>query len=772
MTGDREDFPFTAVLGNDELQLALVLAAVDPTIGGVLALGEKGSAKSTAARSLARLLPADGAFVELPIGVTEEMLSGTIDIESAIREGEKRHIPGLPARADGGVLYVDEVNLLPDHIVDVLLDSAASGMVRVERDGISAVYSSRFVLVGTMNPEEGGLRPQLLDRFGLCVEVMSPKDPLVRAEIIRRRIQFDADPTGFKKAFDEADAALARKIASARPVPVPDEIMEKVARLCVHLSLSGMRGDITCCKAASALAGFEGRDVTLRHDVVRVAKIALSHRRKRDPLSDGYIPVEEMDAALMEIFGDHEGRQAIGGTSLVGGDNHDGYSTDAYTDGALRSEGEEVGNTHHGGPGDSGMDKGSGHAGLNESMDDGSSNDLKSIPAGQERATKGQSFRPSDASAMPHWGGNADGSVADLQGEYHGRIEDYLSREASQEQSADYAGSGMPADGLMSPSAGPDSAKVSIAYPQAGNAGDKSDDSTRMEHSTWIAGGKGERSGRGIPSAAGNGRVVRYVPVQGQSKIGQIGQVALAQSIAVAASRQASQGVQGVRGVRAAQGDATAATPTACDTAGQPALNVQRQDLRVKETRTRRPRLVVFGLDTSGSMGVHRRIEFARGAVESLLYESYRRRDRVALVSVCGSSAEIVLNPTGSLEVARSRIIELKTGGRTPLASGISKMTEVMLAADGRGYDTLGVLVSDGRSTYDSSGLDPHVSAIAAAARMKSEHLQSIVVDISSMSGSHAVIDLAEELAGAMGARLVRISDADPDALVTAISHC
>ena len=243
----------------------------------------------------------------------------------------------------------------------------------------------------------------------------------------------------------------------------------------------------------------------------------------------------------------------------------------------------------------------------------------------------------------------------------------------------------------------------------------------------------------------------------------------------VAASRQAAQAyqdVQTVQAVQAVRGDPTTATPTACDAASRPALNMQRQDLRVKETRARRPRLVVFGLDTSGSMGVHRRIEFARGAVESLLYESYRRRDRVALVSVCGSSAEVVLNPTGSLEVARSRIMELKTGGRTPLASGISKMAEVMLAADDRGYDTLGVLVSDGRSTYDSSGLDPHVSALAAAARMKSEHLQSIVVDISSTSGGNAMLDLAEELAGAMGARLVRISDTDPGPLVTAISHC
>lgn len=376
---------------------------------------------------------------------------------------------------------------------------------------------------------------------------------------------------------------------------------------------------------------------------------------------------------------------------------------------------------------------------------------------------------------MPDRSSNTDGSVAGFQGGHHEDHEDYLSREGSQEQPVDYAGSGMLDDGSMNPFAGPNSAKVSIAYPQDGNAGGKPDDSTRMGRPTWSAGGKGERSGRGIQSAAVPGRVVRYVPVRGQGEISQIGQVALAQSIVVAASRQAAQAyqdVQTVQAVQAVRGDPTTATPTACDAASRPALNMQRQDLRVKETRARRPRLVVFGLDTSGSMGVHRRIEFARGAVESLLYESYRRRDRVALVSVCGSSAEVVLNPTGSLEVARSRIMELKTGGRTPLASGISKMAEVMLAADDRGYDTLGVLVSDGRSTYDSSGLDPHVSALAAAARMKSEHLQSIVVDISSTSGGNAMLDLAEELAGAMGARLVRISDTDPGPLVTAISHC
>ncbi|MDP9387156.1 MAG: AAA family ATPase, partial [Actinomycetota bacterium] len=190
-------FPFTAVVGQDDAKLALLLNAVDPRVGGVLLRGDKGSAKSTLARGLASLLPEAAPFVELPVGATEDRVVGTLDLAGVLADGQVRFAPGLLADVDGGVLYIDEVNLLPDHLVDVLLDVAAAGVNRVEREGFSRSHLSRFVLVGSMNPEEGDLRPQLLDRFGLSVDVRAPTDPVVRAEVVRRRLAFDADPAGF-----------------------------------------------------------------------------------------------------------------------------------------------------------------------------------------------------------------------------------------------------------------------------------------------------------------------------------------------------------------------------------------------------------------------------------------------------------------------------------------------------------------------------------------------------------------------------------------------
>ena len=213
-TATRGAFPFSAVVGQEDAKLALLLNAIDPAIGGVLLRGQKGSAKSTLARGLAALLSEDAPFVELPVGATEDRVVGTLDIEGALTEGRRRFQPGLLAAAHGGVLYVDEVNLLPDHLVDVLLDVAASGLNKVEREGISELHASRFVLAGSMNPEEGDLRPQLLDRFGLAVDVIAAVEPEERAEAVRRRLAFDDAPAKFATAFDERD--LRARLAATR----------------------------------------------------------------------------------------------------------------------------------------------------------------------------------------------------------------------------------------------------------------------------------------------------------------------------------------------------------------------------------------------------------------------------------------------------------------------------------------------------------------------------------------------------------------------------
>src|SRR5271155_5170930 len=273
-------FPLSALVGVDDMVLALLLAAMDPRIGGVLLRGEKGSAKTTAARGLAALLGPDAPFVELPLGATEDRVVGALDLRAVLGRGEHAFQPGLLAAAHGGVLYVDEVNLLADHLVDVLLDVATSGVNRVERDGISHVHQSNFVLVGSMNPEEGELRPQLLDRFGLSVQVTAPIDPTVRAEAVRRRRSFDSDPVGFQAQWANAEAEMRQRLAVAIPAPLAEGIEERIAYLCVQAGAEGLRSDLVICRAAAALAGWTGADVAGEMEVSAVAQFALAHRMR------------------------------------------------------------------------------------------------------------------------------------------------------------------------------------------------------------------------------------------------------------------------------------------------------------------------------------------------------------------------------------------------------------------------------------------------------------------------------------------------------------
>ncbi|MEX3964732.1 ATP-binding protein [Paraburkholderia sp. EG286B] len=282
----RPAFPFTALVGQAPLQRALLLAAIDPAIGGVLVSGPRGTAKSTAARALAALLP-EGAFVTLPLGASEDKLIGTLDLEAALRESAVRFAPGLLARAHGGVLYVDEVNLLPDALVDVLLDAAASGVNTVERDGVSHTHDAHFVLVGTMNPEEGELRPQLLDRFGLMVELGTPYDVAERQRIVKARLAFDADPQAFCAARETEKRALAQRLAAARAalgkLDWSDAVHECAAQRCIEAAVDGLRADLVMLRAARALAAFEGAQAVSPEHVDEVADCVLAHRRHAMP---------------------------------------------------------------------------------------------------------------------------------------------------------------------------------------------------------------------------------------------------------------------------------------------------------------------------------------------------------------------------------------------------------------------------------------------------------------------------------------------------------
>ncbi|MCV7408989.1 hypothetical protein AWC05_06680 [Mycobacterium florentinum] len=308
-------YPFSAIVGHDQLRLALLLCAVRPEIGGALIRGEKGTAKSTAVRGLAALLSAatgnNGAgagLVEMPLGATEDRVIGSLDLQRVLRDGEHAFSPGLLARAHGGVLYVDEVNLLHDHLVDVLLDAAAMGRVHIERDGISHSHEARFVLIGTMNPEEGELRPQLLDRFGLTVDVHASRDVDVRVEVIRQRMAYEADPDGFATRYAADDAELAQRIAAARAlvddVVLPDNELRRIAALCAAFDVDGMRADLVVARTAVAHAAWRGVTLVEEQDIRVAAELALPHRRRRDPFDDPGIDREQLDEALQQAGND------------------------------------------------------------------------------------------------------------------------------------------------------------------------------------------------------------------------------------------------------------------------------------------------------------------------------------------------------------------------------------------------------------------------------------------------------------------------------------
>jgi magnesium chelatase subunit I len=335
-------FPFSAIVGQDDMKLALLLAAADRTLGGVMVFGDRGAGKTTAVRALAALLPplkviegcrfncepdqpceacegvcrhgrgsghTPAPVVDMPLGATEDRVVGALDLEQALARGEKRFEPGLLARANRGFLYIDEVNLLEDHLVDLLLDVAASGENVVEREGISIRHPARFVLVGSGNPEEGELRPQLLDRFGLMVGVVTPRDIPSRIEVVRRRDAFERNPTAFVAQWSAETARLRHRIVTARArlddVQVPERALERAAEICLALGTDGLRGELTVIRAARALASLEGAGAVGIDELRRIATMALCHRLRRDPLDESGSEAR-VERVLDEILGPHE----------------------------------------------------------------------------------------------------------------------------------------------------------------------------------------------------------------------------------------------------------------------------------------------------------------------------------------------------------------------------------------------------------------------------------------------------------------------------------
>lgn len=366
---DRALFPFSAIVGQERMKTALMLNAINPGIGGVLIKGDRGTAKSTSVRSLAALLPKHDVVVgcefscdpnepeemckkcrenparqsvkqrmrvvELPISATEDKVVGTLDISAAIKQGERKFEPGILAEAHRNILYVDEVNLLNDHIVDVLLDAAAMGVNTVEREGISYAHPSDFILIGTMNPEEGDLRPQLLDRFGLCVDVIGIDDPETRLEIILRRAEFEKDPKAFIEKWSKDDEMTAEAIVRAKgllpDVNISKDMLRTIVNICIRLGVDGHRGDITMMKTASAIAALAGRVEVNEEDIREAARLVLTHRMRKTPFDDPETDEKRIEDAIDESIGkENEPTEQSGSSSPDGSATRNFKATDPF----------------------------------------------------------------------------------------------------------------------------------------------------------------------------------------------------------------------------------------------------------------------------------------------------------------------------------------------------------------------------------------------------------------------------------------------------------
>ncbi|NHC23612.1 VWA domain-containing protein [Nocardioides sp. IC4_145] len=661
--------------------LALVLTAVSPGIGGVLVRGEKGTAKSTTVRGFADVMPAvevhdgdrfsvdpadasavspDGPFepghprrtrpvrlVELPVGATEDRLLGSIQLEKALTSGAVELEPGLLARAHRGVLYVDEVNLLHDHLVDLLLDAAATGTVSVERDGISLHHAARFVLIGTMNPEEGELRPQLLDRFGLTVEVASPREPALRAEVVRRRLAFDADPDAFAERYAARQADLTRRIADARSrvgsVVVTDAALLKVAEVCAAFEVDGLRADIVTTRTAAAHAAWAGRDRVTLADIRAAALLALPHRRRRNPFDAPGLDEDLLDRVL-----------------------------------------------------------------------------------GDEELPEPEPPQPDPSPEPPGPGDDAEG------GQDGGPETEQPTEQPTEqaEQSEPSAQTEPDAETEDQPAAAPTPSGTGGDQPAARSG-------TAYRPRLLTVDGVGEGTpGRRSRARATSGRRVGASTGRGS--------LHLVETLRAAAERSARAGA-GAAGGR---------------------VRLQPADLRTAVREGREANLLLFCVDASGSMAARRRMEQVKTAVLSLLTDAYRRRDKVAMVGFRGRGADLLLPPTGSVEVAAALLDDLPAGGRTPLAEGLLEAERVLRRERLRDphLRPLLVLVTDGRATAGPDAVD---RSRLAAAHLAAQGVPSVVVDCEQ---GPLRMGLARTLAGHLRAEHVPMEQVSADGLVEVVA--
>jgi magnesium chelatase subunit D len=652
-------YPFSAIVGQDKMKLALILNVINPKIGGVLLRGEKGTGKSLAVRALANLLPEvdvviDCPFhcdphrpkdlcsacntkisrgetlqitkrpvsvVDLPVGATEDRLVGTLDIEKAIKSGEKHFEPGILAAANRNILYIDEVNLLDDHLVDVLLDAAAMGVNYVEREGVSFTHPSQFVLVGTMNPEEGELRPQLLDRFALSVEVKGIPYREARAEIVRRRIAFENDPAAFVAAQADNQEQIRRKILSAvkllPQVTLSDAMLDLITQICTDFAVDGHRADITIYKTACTIAAYKGRTEVTQEDVKEAAELALPHRKRRQPFEEPKMEQQQ----------------------------------------------------------------------IQESVDQWNQNQQKPQQQQPQNESPPQNNDTQNNEPQPQTDKGSD-------------------KEQVFEADKPYA---------LKPLSTP-----VLDEMQRNGAGRRSKSRTAA------------KTGRYVASAVPRGKVT---------------------DLAFDATLRAAAPFQRQRKEEANCKDG---------------LLIEKSDLREKVRERKVGNLIMFVVDASGSMAAEERMTATKGAVVSLLLDAYQRRDHVGMVVFRKNTAELVLPPTSSVELAERLLTKLPTGGRTPMAHGLTLGLETIKEYMRRDKEAIPLLalVSDGRANVPLKGGDPVAEARMVAREVGSAGVKSLAIDT---ERGFLTFGLVKQICDEMKGRYLRLEELRAAPLASAV---
>ena len=689
MSYDRPIYPFVAIVDQEMMKKALILNAINPKIGGVLIRGEKGTGKSTIARALTDLLEeievvADCPFncnphnieemcqscqkryesreklpvrkrkmplVTLPINATEDRVVGTLNIEKALKEGIKALEPAILAEANRGILYIDEVNLLEDHISDLLLDAAAMGVNIVEREGISVSHPSKFLLIGTMNPEEGELRPQIIDRFGLSVKVEGIKDVKQRMEVAKLREEFDAGPWAFKKCFESAQKELVQKIKKAKSllpsITISEDLLRQISWVCIALGTEGHRADIITVKTAKTIAAFNGRTEVKESDVKEALELVLGHRMRKKPFEEPEISKE----ALEEAFNKAKEQQPP----------------------------KTQRNPNNPPP--------------NQSENDSENPDHEKKKEEEEEETK----KEGKGEEKPNRG-----------------------KEKYDEKSEQKH----PADGFT------DIDKVFEIGPPIGDA-------------QKILGWRKDRSLRPC-----NGRRLKSISTFSRGKYvrpriptGKVKDIAVDATLRAAVTHSFKKGK----------------------------IDIHSSDLREKVREGRAASLIMFVVDASGSMGVNNRMIAVKGAIFSLLNDTYRRRDKVAMIMFKGNKAEVILPPTKSVELALKRLKELPTGGKTPLPAGIVKGIELIKTELLKGYRVIPmmVLITDGKGNVALFN-DVLKDLDKCALQLKKDLIRTIIIDTEDKR--FYGLNLIKEFAEKSAAKYYHVDSLEPEKLTSIVS--